>query len=137
MNMYQHGCEGGSHSLHIGDGKRISLNKCFQQLPYIEHFKNESNYAQIDVSSNCPYIEHFKNESSYVICDVETNGFIKKQLDKIIFYLSWSHWAIFGVEALWGRFRVSFDQCEQGGNVYMFRTEPRWNLLLCKSLAKG
>jgi hypothetical protein len=86
-------------------------------LPYIEHFKNESNYAQIDVSSNCPYIEHFKNESSYVICDVETNGFIKKQLDKIIFYLSWSHWAIFGVEALWGRFRVSFDQCLGGGDM--------------------
>jgi hypothetical protein len=37
------------------------------------------------------HIEHFKNESSYVICDVETNGWIKKQLNNIIFYLSWSH----------------------------------------------
>ncbi len=69
----------GSHSLHIGDGKRLGSNRCFQQLPIY--------WA-------------FQKWSSYVICDVETNGWIKKWLDNNLSKLALlSHlW----MEVLWG-----------------------------------
>jgi len=114
-NRYEHvstGMWGGSHSLHIGDGRRVSLNRCFQQLPI-----------------------YFKNEVAMLFVMLRLMGGLKN--DWIIFYLRWSWLAILEWRRCGGRFHVWFDQCEQGESVWIFQIGPRWNLSLCKSSRKG
>jgi hypothetical protein len=80
---------GGWHSLHIRDGKMVSLNRCFQQLPI-----------------------YFKNEVAMLFVMLRLMGGLKN--DWIIFYLRWSRRAILEWRRCGGRFHVWFDQCEQG-----------------------
>jgi hypothetical protein len=93
----------GSHSLHIGDGKRLGSNRCFQQLPIY--------WA-------------FQKWSSYVICDVETNGWIKKWLDNNLFKLGLSShlWMemLGGADFMYDLINVS------KGKVSMYISDRAW-----------
>jgi hypothetical protein len=75
--------------LHIGDGRRVTLNRCFQQLPI-----------------------YFKNEVAMLFVMLRLMGGLKN--DWIIFYLRWSHWAIVKWRHCGGDFMYDFINVSKG-----------------------